>query len=161
MAEKRITLAAIAGAHGIGGEVRLKLFAESLESFKQHKIFEAGGQVLTLKSVRQTGKMPVARFAEIVDRNGAEALRGTELTVARTELPLLADGEYYHIDLVGLSCVADGGAEIGHICAIYNFGAGDIFEIEKPNGRKFMVPKHALEIGGKAATVDRNFADEE
>ena len=157
MAEKRITLAAIAGAHGIGGEVRLKLFAESLESFKKHKSFEVGEQVLTLKSVRQTGKMPVARFAEITDRNGAEALRGTELTVARTELPPLADGEYYHIDLVGLPCVTENGEPVGKVIAVENFGAGDIIEIRKTDGSDFMVPVKAITRSEAAITLDSDF----
>jgi len=161
LAEKRITLAAIAGAHGIGGEVRLKLFAESLESFKKHKSFEVGEQVLTLKSVRQTGKMPVARFAEITDRNGAEALRGTELTVARTELPPLADGEYYHIDLIGLPCVTETGNPVGEVIAVENFGAGDILEIRKPDGKDFMVPvrTEALTLGDPI-TLSPDYCDE-
>ena len=32
-----LALAAVAGAHGIGGEVRLKLFAESGESLARHR----------------------------------------------------------------------------------------------------------------------------
>lgn len=157
MADTRITLAAIAGAHGIGGEVRLKLFAESLDSFKKHKSFEAGEHVLTLKSVRQTGKMPVARFVEVTDRNGAEALRGTELTVARTELPPLADGEYYHIDLVGLSCVTESGEPVGKVIAVENFGAGDIIEIKKADGSDFMVPVKAITRSESAITLDSDF----
>lgn len=157
MAEKRITLAAIAGAHGIGGEVRLKLFAESLDSFKRYKTFEADGQLLTLKSVRQTGKMPIARFAEIADRNAAEALRGKELTVPRDALPPLAEGEYYHADLVGLPCVAEGGDPVGTVIAIENFGAGDIVEIRKPDGSEFMVPMKAVTASATEIILDSDF----
>ncbi|MEO1169591.1 MAG: ribosome maturation factor RimM [Pseudomonadota bacterium] len=146
MAEKRITLAAIAGAHGIGGEVRLKLFSESLDSFKRHKTFDAGGQELTLKSLRQTGKMPIARFAEVSDRNAAEALRGTELTVPRSALPPLEEGEYYHADLVGLPCINENGVKVGEVIAVENFGAGDIIEIRKTDGSDFMVPMNAIAV---------------
>ncbi|NNC72963.1 MAG: 16S rRNA processing protein RimM [Sphingomonadaceae bacterium] len=144
--DKRITLAAIAGAHGIGGEVRLKLFAESLESFKQHKVFDASGQALTLKSVRQTGKMPIARFAEIADRNTAEALRGTELTIARSALPPLEAGEYYYADLVGLPCVTEDGQQVGEVIAVENFGAGDILDVRRKGAVDFMVPVAAVII---------------
>ncbi|MFZ1736584.1 MAG: 16S rRNA processing protein RimM, partial [Sphingorhabdus sp.] len=37
MAQKTVTLAAVAGAHGVTGDVRLKLFAESVDSLKRHK----------------------------------------------------------------------------------------------------------------------------
>lgn len=157
MAEKRIILAVIAGAQGIGGEVRLKLFAESLDSLKQHKTFDLGGKTLTLKSVRQTGKMPVARFAEVTDRNGAEALRGTELTIPRDALPALADGEYYHIDLIGLPCVSENGEPVGEVIAVENFGAGDILEIRKSGGGDFMVPMKAATASETEITLDSDF----
>jgi 16S rRNA processing protein RimM len=82
----------------------------------------------------------VARFAEIADRNAAEALRGTELTVPRSSLPPLADGEYYHADLIGLPCVSTNGEALGAVVLIENFGAGDVIEIERPDGKRFMVP---------------------
>ena len=157
MSEKRVTLAAIAGAHGIGGEVRLKLFAESIESFKAFETFEAAGRVLTLKSVRATGKMPIARFAEIVDRNDAEALRGTELTVSRDALPELGDDEFYYADLIGLECRAPDGSIIGEVIAIEDFGAGDVIEIKPMDGKAFMVPSSAVEIEAERVVIDPDF----
>jgi 16S rRNA processing protein RimM len=81
LSDDLVTLAAIAGAHGIGGEVRLKLFAESVESLQRHEAVHVGDRQLTLKSVKAGGGMPIARFAEIGDRSAAEALRGTLITV--------------------------------------------------------------------------------
>ena len=52
MTDKPVTLAAIIGAHGVAGEVRLKLFGEGAEALKSYKSFDAAGRVLTLKSVR-------------------------------------------------------------------------------------------------------------
>ena len=136
-----VTLAAIIGAHGIAGEVRLKLFAEGAGSLKRHAIVQAGDRTLTLKSLNAAGgKAPIARFAEISDRNGAEALRGVLLTVPRTALPPLEPGEYYHADILGLPCLSQSGEALGSIVAIENFGAGDILEIEKPDGKRNMVP---------------------
>lgn len=136
----RVTLAAVAGAHGIGGEVRLKLFAESLDSLRRHKSFEVAGRTLTLKSLKPGKPDATARFAEIGSRDEAEALRGTLLTVDRAELPPLAEGEFYHSDLIGLAAVTPDGATVGTVVAVENFGAGDILEIEKPDGKRFMLP---------------------
>jgi 16S rRNA processing protein RimM len=136
----QVTLAAIAGAHGISGEVRLKLFAEGVDSLKRHKSFHAGERLLTLKSVKPGSAGAIARFAEIADRSAAEALRGTLLTVPRDALPTLAEGEYYHADLIGLDCASREGQALGRIVAVENFGAGDIVEIERPDGKKVMVP---------------------
>ena len=140
MPERHVALAAVAGAHGIGGEVRLKLFAESLDSLTRHERLFAGDRALTLKSVRGAEGGLIARFAEISDRNSAEALRGTLLTVPRDELPPLAEGEYYHADLVGLPVETDGGEPLGTVTAVENFGAGDLLDVERPNGRRALIP---------------------
>jgi 16S rRNA processing protein RimM len=84
--------------------------------------------------------MPIARFAEIGDRNAAEALRGKLVTIPRSALPPLEEGEYYHADLIGLPCENREGEQLGSVCAVENFGAGDIIEIERPDGRRVMVP---------------------
>jgi 16S rRNA processing protein RimM len=149
MSDTEIALAAVAGAHGVKGEVRLKLFAESAESLAKHRAVRAGDRTLTLKSVKP-GKTVVARFAEVTDRTAAEALRGTLLTVSRSALPPLAEGEYYHADLVGIPCVGPEGDPLGTVIAVENFGAGDILEIERPDGKRTMVPFR----GGIADLVD-------
>jgi 16S rRNA processing protein RimM len=138
--EPEVVLAAIAGAHGIGGEVRLMLFAESVESLSRQRLVQVGGRQLDLKTVKKGGSFAIARFAEIGDRNAAEALRGQLVTVPRSALPPLEDGEYYHADLVGLPCHGPEGEMLGTVAAVENFGASDIIEIEKPDGKRAMVP---------------------
>ena len=133
-----VTLAAVSGAHGVTGEVRLKLFAENLDSLKRHKSFNDGA--LTVKSLRPTKDGAIARFAEINDRNAAEKLRSTVLTVPRAALPTLGEGEYYFSDLLGLSCVSTDGTDLGKCIAVENFGASDVLEIQRPDGKNFMVP---------------------
>ncbi len=160
-AESRVTLAAIAGAHGIGGEVRLKVFAESLDSLKRHKTYEAAGRTLTLKSVKPGKPDAIARFAEVTTREAAEALRGTPLAVPREALPALDEGEYYHADLIGRPVVTTDGVEVGIVTAVENFGAGDILEIEKPGGGTFMVPfrPEAVPEIGERIVLDPAFVE--
>ena len=150
MAELEVALAAVAGAHGIGGEVRLKLFAEGIDSLKRYREVRVGGAPLTLASVKPGSAGAIARFAEISDRTAAEKLRGSLVTVPRSALPPLAEGEYYHADLVGLACEGPDGEPFGQVAAVENFGAGDILEIERPDGRRTMVPFR----DGIAALVD-------
>jgi 16S rRNA processing protein RimM len=141
---KPITLAAIAGAHGVAGEVRLKLFGESVAALSHHNSFNDGA--LTLVKIREDGKGgAVARFTESASRGDAERLRGTALTVPRTELPPLAEGEFYHADLLGLPVITDAGEAVGRVLTIENFGATDIIEIAREpapekGSKTFMVP---------------------
>lgn len=161
-ANRPVTLAAIAGAHGVRGEVRLKLFGEGAEALRAFSVFDAGDRKLTLKSVRPANQGAVATFAEVNDRSAAEALRGTVLTVPRSALPPLGEGEYYHHDLLGLPCVSTDGAAIGHVAAVENFGAGDILEIEKPDRKRFMVPMTAQAVpawSDDGVTIDAAFVE--
>lgn len=161
MTDRPVTLAAITGAHGVAGEVRLKLFGEGLAALKPHKSFNNG--TLTLAKLRDDGKGgAIARFAEVADRTAAEKLRRTALTVPRTALPPLEEGEFYHSDLLDLPVATDAGDVVGRVCAVENFGATDIVEIEKPNGKRFMVPlieQAVPEWNGERLIVSADFAE--
>lgn len=145
MRDRPVTLAAITGAHGVTGEVRLKLFGEGIASLQVHASFNEGA--LSLEKLRDDGKGgAIARFAEVPDRTAAEALRGTALTVLRSALPPLGEGEYYRVDLLGLPAVSESGEALGEVVAVENYGAGDILEIERPGGQRFMVPMTAVAV---------------
>ena len=137
--DKPVTLAALTGAHGVTGEVRLKLFGEGVAALSRYSSFNDGA--LTLRKLRDDAKGgAIARFADVADRNRAESLRGTALTVPRSALPELDAGEYYHADLIGLPAISTTGETLGTVVAVENFGAGDVLEIERANGKRFMVP---------------------
>jgi 16S rRNA processing protein RimM len=138
--ERRIALAAIAGAHGIKGELRLKLFGDSAASLAAHTKVYVAGVERRLLSVRDSGKMAVARIEGVADRASAEALRGSLLEVDRAALPPLEDGEYYHADLIGLPAVDGGGEALGTVVAVDNYGAGDLLEIESTDGKRALIP---------------------
>ncbi|QHL91096.1 16S rRNA processing protein RimM [Sphingomonas changnyeongensis] len=161
--ERRVTLAAITGAHGLGGEVRLKLFTDDAEALGRYRTLDAAGRALRLLSVRAAGPGAIARFEGISDRSAAEALRGTALTVARSELPPLAEGEYYHADLIGLPVhpvdEAGTGPQFGTVVAVENFGAGDVIDIRREDGRTVMAPMHAATLDDGMIRVERPFLE--
>ena len=137
-----VTLAAIIGAHGVTGEVRLKLFGAGAAGLKGFRAFNDGQ--LTVEKLRDDGKGgAIARFAEVTGRTAAEAMRGTALTVPRAALPALGEDEYYYADLLGLPAVSTEGDDLGICVAVENFGAGDVLEIERPDKKRFMVPMRA------------------
>ena len=138
--DKRVALAAVAGAHGVKGEVRLKLFSDSVDSLSAHQSLYVGGARLRLLFVRDGGKTAVARFEGVADRSAAEALRGSLVEVDRSALPPLEEGEYYHSDLVGLSAIDRDGNAVGEVVAVENYGAGDLLEIEIESGRRSLIP---------------------
>ena len=137
---KRVALAAVAGAHGVKGELRLKLFSASAESLARHAAVFVGRHEHRLQSVKAAGKGAIARLHGIDDRSAAESLRGQLIEVDRAALPPLAEGEYYHADLIGLPCVDRDGAPVGTVIAVENFGAGDLLELEADGGKRSLIP---------------------
>lgn len=138
--ERRIALAAVAGAHGVRGELRLKLFGDSADSLAHHRKVHVGGTERRLLSVRDSGKMAVARIEGVGDRGAAEALRGSLIEIDRDALPALDEGEYYYVDLIDLAAVDSGGTLVGTVVAVENFGAGDLLEIEIEGGKRSLIP---------------------
>jgi 16S rRNA processing protein RimM len=137
---RRIALAAVAGAHGVKGELRLKLFSDSAENLAAHEKLYVGGAERRLLAISDSGKTPVARFEGISDRSAAEALRGSLVEVDRSALPPLEEGEYYHADLIGLPVLDRSGNDVGRVAAVENYGAGDLLEIELQGGKRSLIP---------------------
>lgn len=152
--DRPVTLAAVTGAHGVTGEVRLKLFGEGVAALKRYRTFNDSS--LTVAKLKDDGKGgAIARFAEVTDRNAAEKLRGTALTVPRSAMPPLEEGEYYHADLIGLQVVSEDGQPLGTCIAVDDFGAGDVIEVQRPadegeaagkKPRRFMVPVNPVAV---------------
>lgn len=127
----RVLLGHISAAHGIKGEVLVHSHTAAPEAIGAYGPLSDGDgkRSFTLKVVRVTAKGVICRIAGIGDRTAAEALRGIELYVSRSQLPEPEDEEFYHADLVGMTAVDAGGATVGTVVAVHNFGADDIIEI--------------------------------
>jgi 16S rRNA processing protein RimM len=127
----------IGAAHGIRGEVRLVSFTEDPKAVADHgPLSDAYGarhfQIAALRSMK--GNLFIARFTGVATRDAAEALNNLDLYVPRATLPVAADEEFYHADLIGLTAVDSAGAEIGRVLNVLNFGGGDILEIAPADG---------------------------
>ena len=138
--DKRIALAAVAGAQGVRGEVRLKLFTDSADGLARYDRIYLGGKEVKLLAVRDGGKAAIARFEGVNDRSAVEALRGQLVEVDRDAMPPLDAGEYYHADLIGLTCFSREGETVGSVVGVDNFGAGDLLDIEKVDGKRALIP---------------------
>ncbi len=135
--QRMVCVGAIAGAHGVRGDVRLKSFCADPKAIATYQplVDESGRRWrFHIKGPVKGGFL--ARFEGVEDREAAEALRGTRLYVPREALPPLGEDEFYHADLLGLMVTDTGGATIGRIKAVFDHGAGDILEIRLANSPK-------------------------
>lgn len=130
----KICVGAIAGAFGVRGELRLKSFTATPEDIATYGPLETedGTRSFAVTLTGQTTNALTARLSGVQSKEEADALRGTQLYVARDRLPSLPDDEYYHADLIGLEVFDSGGALLGRVKAVLNHGASDLLEIHGP-----------------------------
>lgn len=131
-----ILLAAIIGAQGLKGAVKVKLFTETPEALSRYGVLkDKHGKRFEVTAIRpaKDGEAVIS-FSGIVGRDDAEALKGVELFIERHQLPATGEEEFYHADLIGLAAQDSEGRMLGKVAAIHNYGAGDVIEIARPDG---------------------------
>ncbi len=138
----RVCLGVIVAAHGVGGRVKIKTFTADPAAVAAYgpATDESGGRAFALSVSGRTKGGVIAEIEGIDDRDAAEALKGTELYVARAALPEPEEDEYYHSDLIGLDVELERGGHLGRVKAIHDMGAGDILEVALSGRQTVLVP---------------------
>ncbi|AWW37315.1 MULTISPECIES: ribosome maturation factor RimM [Streptomyces] len=141
----QLVVARIGRAHGIKGEVTVEVRTDEPElRLGPGAVLTtdpASVGPLTIESGRVHSGRLLLRFAGVLDRTGAEALRNTLLIadVDPDEMPEDED-EYYDHQLIDLDVVTVDGTEIGRITEISHLASQDLFIVERPDGSEVMIP---------------------
>lgn len=140
--EKLVCLAAVAGAHGVRGQVTLKTFTETPESVTAYgPLQDEEGNSYRLKIKGEARGLLIAEVEGVNDRDAAEAIKGRRLYVKREALPQPEDSEeFYFADLIGLEARDSSDSLLGYVSAVYNFGAGDLLELRDEEGGERLLP---------------------
>lgn len=142
-ADDSLVLLGIVGApHGVRGEVRIKTFTgDPLALAEYGPLTDEKGRRFEISSLRPAKEVVVAQIKGVTSREGAETLNGVKLFVERSRLPAPEDeDEFLQTDLVGCSVIGPDGAVLGTVIAVANYGAGDLLDIETPDGRPVLMP---------------------
>jgi 16S rRNA processing protein RimM len=142
VSDQLLLVAQIGGAHGVRGEVKVTTFTShpmALTGFKT-LVRQDGSPAVTIASARPAKGGLVARVKGVEDRNGAEALRGLKLFIPREALPPADEDEFYLADLIGLAVETAEGQLLGKVKTVQDFGAGDLLEIQPPQGATWWLP---------------------
>jgi 16S rRNA processing protein RimM len=143
MTDSSLILLGIIGApHGVRGEVRIKAFTgDPLAIADYGALSDRKGRAYEITDIRPAKEVVVARLKGVTTREAAEALNGTELFVPRDRLPPAEDeDEFLHADLIGCAVIGPEGEPLGTVTSVDNYGAGDLLDIETPDGRSVLMP---------------------
>jgi len=160
---KMILVGRFHGAFGVKGELKLESFTDPPERIFRYQpwtLRDAQGRERACEGARgrATNKGVVATIPDIADRDAADALRGTEVWVARSTLPPPAPGEYYWVDLEGLRVVNLEGVSFGTVSHLFSTGANDVLVAQGDRERMipFVEPDYikAVDFDAGVVTVD-------
>ena len=160
----RLIIAEVLKPQGIRGEIKVKTFTDAPENVKAFKTVYIDGNPYKILSFR-VGSDGAAYLGlrGVPDRNAAELLRGKTIEGERDDGPILDEGQYYIVDILGLSCQTEEGEELGVVTDISNFSS-DIYTIEKA-GKKILFPAvkgviKRVDLENKKLVVDKKVFDE-
>jgi 16S rRNA processing protein RimM len=143
----RLVVGRIVTAHGIVGECAVEVLSDAPERFATGAKLGAGDpadeealRTLTIAKARPHQKKLLVKFREVTDRNGAEALRGTLLSIPAAEAIAPEEGTFYPHQLEGMAVVNEAGEPLGSLDDVLSAPASDIWVVRTPDGRRVMVP---------------------
>ncbi len=88
--------------------------------------------LLNIVTAKDHGDTVVALAQGVVDRPGAEALRGARVFVPRASFPTAGTDEYYWVDLVGLAVVNRAGESLGEVVGLIDTGPHSVLRVAAP-----------------------------
>lgn len=142
-----VRVARIAGVHGIRGELRALPLDGDPEFLTDFKTFYLDGRPVASAACRVHKGMALLKLEGVEDRTAAEALRGKELFIRRSDARLPA-GEYFDDELIGLD-VYDGetGECVGELTKVERYPASKVYTVR--GVKEFLVPavKDAFILG--------------
>ena len=144
MIQKLLLVGEVHGAHGIRGELSVKVFSDDKQGFKPGlALICRSGSVETerrLESVSYSNKGAILRLSGIESTEEAQKQRGTQLFVRRDDMLPLSENEYFVADLIGLNVFDQDYGELGELTDMFDTGAHYVMLVEKAGENNLLIP---------------------
>jgi len=128
-----VVLGKLTSPHGVKGWLKVYAYTSPIDSiFDYSEWWVRQGEILKQLTViqgRRQGKGLVVQLKGIDDRDAAEALAQADIVMPKSELPELADEEYYWHELEGLKVYTLAGECLGQVSYLFETGANDVMVV--------------------------------
>ena len=134
----RLAVGVIVGAHGVDGEMKMRLSTDDPEHLRtiKHVYLDDAPRARTLLGIRFHAGMALIKLHGVWTREAAQELRGAVVKIAGKDARPLEPGEFYLYQLVGLEVFNEAGERLGTVTDIMETGANDVFVITPLDGGK-------------------------
>lgn len=144
MPEKMVEIGVLGRPHGVKGEVRMTLYADSPDLIHGQVWLQSGKlppQPITVSTMRMHQGSPLVLFEGISDRSQAETLRGQTVLVPESALPECEENEIYLYSLIGFDIFLDStGKKLGVLDHVLFYGNQETWGIVTEDGKEVYLP---------------------
>jgi 16S rRNA processing protein RimM len=137
-----IAIGKIRRTHGVHGELLIDLLTEFPQRFKKGSVVMVGKEYdrYTISTFRLTATGALISFEDLTDCDQAAFLRNQMIYGTTAESPRLAEGEFYHHEVLGMDVVTESGQRIGKVDEIIETGANDVYVVINEEGQEILLP---------------------
>ena len=125
---------------GLKGELKVYHYSDYKERFEELSKVFLENTPYNISGVRYMKDIVILKLQGIDDRSEAEKHKGETIYIGKEDLRILPEDTYYIFDLIGLSVVDENGGVLGTLSDVVKNGAQDLFEVERENFNKFLIP---------------------
>lgn len=137
---EKIKIGQVVNVVGLKGELKVYHYSDYKERFEELSEIYLDQRQVKIEGVRYMKEMVILKLEGISDRTEAEKHKGKDIFIDKQDVRVLPEDTYYIFDLIGLSVQDESGAVLGTLCDVIQNSSQDIYEIEKEDGKKFMIP---------------------
>jgi 16S rRNA processing protein RimM len=164
---RAVTVGEVRGSYGVRGWVKVHSYTAPPENILQYGPWVLEGQDFSCEYAivegHLHGRTVIAALEGVTTPEEAQSLRGARVLVDRARFPPTVPGEFYRVDLLGLTVRCLDGGVLGVVKDLLETGANDVLVVE--GERERLVPfvqgrtvtKVDLEAGEILVDWDRDF----
>lgn len=145
MKDQMFDVGKIVNTHGVRGEVRVMRITDFEERFAIGETLylikeNESPLALTIAGHRKHKQFDLLRFKGLDNMNDVEFFKGAHLKITKDQLTELAEGEYYHYEIIDCMMYTIKGEEIGKVIEVLSPGANDVWVVKSSTGKEVLIP---------------------
>jgi 16S rRNA processing protein RimM len=162
-----VVLGRVVGAHGVGGEIRVRWLGDGPENLlgaKRVELADARGLLdpaplgceIEGGGRGRAGEVRL-RVRGVAGRDAAEALRGRLVLIEASALPPAPPGRVYGYQLVGCRVELPSGECVGRVRELWDAPAQDVLVVVGADGRDRLIPvalARELELAARRIVIE-------
>lgn len=136
----KIKVGQVVNVVGLKGELKVYHYSDYKERFEELTKVYLEDIRYQITGVRYMKELVILKLAGIDDRTEAEKHKGQEIFIDKEDIRVLPEDTYYIFDLIGLTVIDEDGARLGTLSDVIQNSAQDLYEVERENKSKFLIP---------------------